>query len=757
MEDHLNRCAECRMVFAGLRGERKVIPMPRRNVRWWPVWAAVAAVFFATVYIARDRIDALLAPGGPRATVASVSGGLYRVSEGILQEGAPVGEGEVIRTAPGARAVLRLADGSLVEANERTELFLHAAWSGQVVSLQRGDIIVRAAKQRRGHLRVQTRDSVASVKGTVFAVSSGIAGTVVSVVEGSVAVDQPGVKVVLSPGQQAASNPALASSVRVAVAWSPDAATYESLLASVAKLEKQISVIASPALRTQSSLLQYLPSDAVIYGAVPNLSGTIRQAMSLAEQESAQSPVFGQWWNSDAGRDLRKLIEQIQAITPLLGDEIVYGFSAGVPGTRDQIPMVIAEVRPGKSGELSGAMAALGGGTGAVPFPYHLTDNLLIISDSPEHLQWMLDHLGEGAGTPFAAAIADRYQRGVGWLLGLDMAPALTAAPGSTETAFADAQQMKYLFIEQRTVEGVDENELTLAFKGPRMGMASWLASAGSGGAAEYLPGDCLFAAYASTREPQQLFEELTAQLAKSQPSFSGDLAAAESKLGISSKDLAAAFGTESAFALEGFSVTGPVWVLAVLVNNPAVLDDSIRRLVDLHNAGLGPENQSRKIVTEQETADGRVWTTLKSGASPLSVTWTYDRGYLVAASDRGTATRAIGIRGGGSPLVWSSAFQQQLPSSTGLHPSGFAWLNTKGVLEGFAQLAPSPALQQLMAERDPILVVFDGTAEQIHAASRTRLSGLVVDVMMLESLSRTRTGPQAENLRLGGLQPGTR
>ena len=70
-----------------------------------------------------------------------------------------------------------------------------------------------AAKQRRGHLRVLTRDSIASVKGTVFAVSAGLGGSVVSVVEGSVAVSQPGREVLLSPGQQAASNPALASSV----------------------------------------------------------------------------------------------------------------------------------------------------------------------------------------------------------------------------------------------------------------------------------------------------------------------------------------------------------------------------------------------------------------------------------------------------------------------------------------------------------------------------------------------------------------
>jgi hypothetical protein len=32
--------------------------------------------------------------------------------------------------------------------------------------------------------------------------------------------------------------------------------------------------------------------------------------------------------------------------------------------------------------------------------------------------------------------------------------------------------------------------------------------------------------------------------------------------------------------------------------------------------------------------------------------------------------------------------------------------------------------------------VVFDGTPEQIHAASRNRISGLIMDMMLLQSLS---------------------
>src|SRR4029079_18314629 len=221
-----SRCPACRAYLADMKGERTVIPMPvRTSSRWIRRGAllAAAASLVAALYIGRDTIDAMMAPGGPRATVVSADGGLYRLSEGTLAPGAAIGERESLRTGPGAHAVLRLADGSMVDVNERTELYVTAAWSGQAIHLQRGDIIVKAAKQRRGHLRVLTRDSIASVKGTVFAVSTGLGGSVVSVIEGSVAVDQPGRNVLLKPGQQAASNSALTSSVEAAIAWSPSA------------------------------------------------------------------------------------------------------------------------------------------------------------------------------------------------------------------------------------------------------------------------------------------------------------------------------------------------------------------------------------------------------------------------------------------------------------------------------------------------------------------------------------------------------
>jgi hypothetical protein len=548
VEDHLGRCPGCRARIAELKGGRTVVAMPRRSSSrrvQWAGLAAAAALLLSILYLGRGAIDRTMAPGGPRATVVSANGSLYRLPMGALQAGAEIGEHESLRTGPGAHAMLRLADGSVVDMNERTELFVTAAWSGQAIHLQRGDIIVKAAKQRRGHLRVLTRDSIASVKGTVFAVSAGMGGSVVSVVEGSVAVNQPGTEVLLSPGQQAASSPALASSVASAVAWSPEAESYLELLTSLGKIERELNFPAE--LRTTPTLLSYLPAGVVVYGTIPNPGVTIGRALSLAEEQSAQNAAFGAWWSSEAGQRLREMTDRIQTVNPLLGDEIV--FCASLPGTGEAVPIVMAGVRPGKRVELSSALAGLFAAAGEAPPAYSVSDDLMIVSSSPSNLAWALAHLGQAAGSPFAAALVNRYQRGVGWLIGMDVSPVVKMASGddAPSTELAGMIGMKYVFLEQRAPAGGVENEVTFAFQGARSGMGSWLADAGSGGAAEYLPADVLVGAYVSTREPLQLFEEFAAQITRSDPNFERNMATMDEKLGTGFvQNLAGALGTEA-------------------------------------------------------------------------------------------------------------------------------------------------------------------------------------------------------------------
>jgi hypothetical protein len=586
---------------------------------------------------------------------------------------------------------------------------------------------------------VLTRDSVASVKGTIFAVSAGMGGSVVSVVEGSVEVNQPGTERLLTPGQQAASMPALTTSVEQAISWSPEAPYYLELLGSLAKIERELANLPAD-LRTKSSMLPYLPAGAIVYGTIPNPDLTIGLALSLADDQSVQNATFGAWWNSETGQQLRQMTDRLQSVSRLLGDEIVFSVSNGPDGPT---PIVMARVQSGMRAPLTSALAELFAAAGETPAAASVSDELMVISNSSSHLTWALGQLSQGAGSPFAVAIGERYKRGVGWLIAID-APPLVAAAAEDDAppiALAGMMGMKYLFLEQRAPAGAVENEVTFAFNGPRTGMGSWLADAGSGGAAEYLPADALMAGYVSTREPLQLFEDFTAQITRSEPDFMTNLARVEEKLGAGFfQNLTAALGTEAAVALTGFSTSGPTWMMASLVNSPAVIDSSLEKLVDTYNAELAADEQSKRIVLTQESVNGRIWHTLKPAELPVGITWTYDQGYLVGGSDRGVAERAIATRNGGSPLVWSPAFLGQLPSSAGLHPSAFGWVNTKGALGMLATLAP-PALKELLNGRDPILVVFDGKPDLIHGASRTRITGMIMDAMLLDSLSRATMG----------------
>ena len=733
LEDHLGRCSECRRLFAEAKGERKVVAMPeaRRGARpAWIKWAVAAGVALAALYTGRDRIDGALAPSGPRATVADIRGNLYRVSEGVIQPGAALADGEIVRTGTGARATLKLMDGSLVEINERTELSVHAAWSGQTVRLDRGDVIVQAAKQRRGYLRVATRDSIASVKGTTFAVSSGSAGSLVSVVEGRVDVQQPGTRRLLEPGQQAATSESLASvPVREAVSWSENADKYYELLAEFMTIEKQIADMPDQALRTQPRLLRYLPATAFIYGAIPNISGTVREALRIVESRTRDNATLREWWESPEAAEMRKLLDNVQTIAPLLGDEIVFVLAVNPARTTDRIPIVLAEVQSGRADALKAALDKVALQTDT-RLQYRIAGDLLTVSENPEELAAALALLGTGATGPFAVEIGRRYQRGVGWLFGFDV-PALTAnehidAGGATLLGLA---RMRHLFFEQRSTHGTQDNEATLTFQGQRTGIASWLATPGAAGSAEYISSEAVFALSASTRNPRQAFDELLASLGTAAGNLPAELREFETETGINiANDIAAALGTDFTLIVERPAIPLPAWVGVMEVLNPAVLDATIRRVVDTANL----KDTQHQHTLGQETVNGRVWMTLKSTGTPgVTLYWTYDRGYLIASTDRATAARAIATRENGTPVIRSARFRQALPGSGSLHYSGFVWVNAQGALRDLAGLVENPALKTLLENRDPALIVLNGETERIHAASRTRLTSLLLDVLV--------------------------
>src|SRR5205085_8506966 len=124
---------------------------------------------------------------------------------------------------------------------ERSEFSVSENMRGVTIKLDRGDVIVEAAKQHNGKLYVQTADALVSVKGTIFSVESGTKGSRVSVVEGEVKVDHAGKNETLLPGDQTTTNPGLdKTSVQQNVAWSRNASRYVNLVAELAKLRHDV-------------------------------------------------------------------------------------------------------------------------------------------------------------------------------------------------------------------------------------------------------------------------------------------------------------------------------------------------------------------------------------------------------------------------------------------------------------------------------------------------------------------------------------
>jgi uncharacterized protein (TIGR03435 family) len=116
---------------------------------------------------------------------------------------------------------LVLPDDSHVEMRVQTELSLERAADGLRILLKKGSILVSAAKQRTGHLYVQTKDVSVSVVGTVFLVRAEEQGSRVAVIEGEVHVQEGTTTERLLPGEQVATSSRMAAHPVVEdISWS---------------------------------------------------------------------------------------------------------------------------------------------------------------------------------------------------------------------------------------------------------------------------------------------------------------------------------------------------------------------------------------------------------------------------------------------------------------------------------------------------------------------------------------------------------
>ena len=773
VEDHLRECAACRAAFREPGGRQLSIlpwrvaspqakPEPRRFGRY----AVAASVLLALGLGAWGVRQAFFGvPAGDRASVQSVSGALHRLDNGrslALAPGAALGEGDLVRTARGARAVLRLRDGSRLEMSERAELSVTARGNDTTIHLERGSIIVEAAKRRSGHLLVASGDCTVSVTGTVFSVNHGIKGSRVSVLEGQVRVAQGGDETVLAPGEQWTTSDAVGEiPLGDEVAWSADADRHLALIAEWGALRQKWTAVEMPGVRYESRLVSAMPESTVVFASLPNYGESLAQAHRLFEERLQESPVLREWWRQvDPARhgapSLADVIDKIRSLSEFLGDEVV--LAAVDEGQAHRIvPVLVAEVtRPGLREFLESELASEAGQQGrprlrivgedaageASPgemalFVLLRPGLVAMATDEKTLLALAARREGGGAGldrTPFGQRILEAYPGGVGLLFAADLGH-MTATLAKTGDPQDPRQQqalhrsgldgLRYLVLERKVVAAESQTQAVLAFAGARRGIASWLAAPAPMGALDFVSPHAQGAAAFVFKGPSLVFDDLVALMATSDSKARDELARLESELDLNLReDLAATLGGEFAVALDGPLLPTPAWKLVVEVYDPARLQSSLELLVSRANdealsAGRGG------LRLESEQVGEETYHSLRGERLPFELHYAFAGGYMVAAPSRALVMRAIRTRDSGDTLASSAPFRALFPPDRDAHVSGLVYQNMGPTITsllqapGASQLSPGQrqSFEALTASARPTLVSIYGEDEGIRVA----------------------------------------
>lgn len=703
VHDHLHSCVACRRAYSG-SGER-VLAMPRRSPVRWPAWVAAAAAAAVMLYALPPVLERGLAPAGMRGTVVSIDGSLAAVlSDGaaLLSVGAELAEGQTVRTGPASRAVVRLRDGSLVEMAERSVLAIHEGWRNKTVRLERGNVIVEAAKQRSGRLEVATADALVRVKGTIFGVSAGWAGSRVSVIEGVVEVQEAGASTVtLTRGDQKATGTSpQAAAVADDVSWSANAARYAALLADLRDVHEQIARIPMPGLRYSTRLLDRVPPSSAAVAAMPNLRQVLSEANRIFEDKARQSSVMAEWWNNSGAVEMRQAVDRALAIGAFLGDEIV------VAMPRQGTPVLLAELRPEVRREEFSAELTRAGFPGAMAFE----GNLVAVGSAavPPPAGFL--------ASPLGARMLENYRAGAGLLFAMNVEQMrFGSVSPPVGAAVTGLDNVRFVVAEQKGPLAAPVHTADLAFDGPRHGLASWLAAPAPMGSLEFVSAGASFAASFVTRDPREMLNELSA--VGFLPAGLADVFRRESGVDLI-EDLAGSLGGEVMVALDGGLLPTPAWKVAVEVERAELLQQALDRAAEAAGVALS-----------RETVDGRVFYTLASGAMPVH--YTFADGYWLLGANRALLLTAIANRAAALTLPRSAAFRAQLPADGPSFFSGLFYYNL-GVtigpvvdqLKATGMLAPDQQepLQVFTANRAPGLVYVYASPDNLRAGSQSPL-----------------------------------
>ncbi len=739
--DHTHECIPCRRALKEARSRAATLPRPtaqkaKKSFNIQPVvlrWGVAAVLVLGFGLLAFPVLQNYLPFGGEfEATVQAAEGQVYQIldTQSIsLGTGQQLQRGEKIRTAKDAYALVRLGDGSTIEMKDRSELSITNNAQGTTIHLNRGSIVVEAAKQRGTRLFVDTGDSLVTVTGTIFSVNNGTKGSRVSVIEGEVRLDHGGANHIVRGGEQVTTNKAIKTiPVKEEVAWSRKSATYAETLAALTALNTELSKVGKPELRSSTRLLDLMPADTVFYAALPNLTSTIAESHRIMQERVQQNAALREWWAKEhAGRGpkMDQVIGTVREFGDYLGDEIAVSLSMdqkGEPtaplvlaqlkdsaGFREFVERQIAQYQTEGKGPAIKFVADPASVTAVTPEDKRneelyvwINSDLFAASPRLQQLQQVAELVRHGGTSEFTASqfhnrIAHVYAEGAG----LVVAANLERVIEQTKTLRAqgeDAQKhenalerlgilsVKYFVLDQKDTAGKTNTRAVLSFNQSQRGIPSWLAAPGPMGSLEYVSPDANVVAGFVVKDPVSLVDDLIGAIETVSPDLRKNLDQLQAERGLDlRRDFAAPLGGEFAFAIDGPILPTPSWKLVFEVNSPEHLQGTLERVIVEINKEAAKHGKAG-LIWDQAEIGGRTYYTLKSADfGLLEVNFTYINGYLVMGPSRGLVERAIRSSEAGHSLLRSSRFVAGLPADGNANFSAVFYHNLAPLVQPFA------------------------------------------------------------------------
>jgi ferric-dicitrate binding protein FerR (iron transport regulator) len=758
VKNHLRECVSCRNQAEGRTNVVSWVRTPdARRAASWRGFAAVAAAIVVAVLGLTINNAYFVVPAGARASVQTVDGIVYRVTpegERVAVVGDQLNEADVLRTTSGGHAFLKMTDGSIIEANERTELSLAARGKNATLELTRGAVIVKAAKRDAGHLYVKTPDCRVAVTGTVFAVGAGVKGSRVSVLEGAVRVAYGANDDVLHSGEQVSTSANMEYvPVSEDIAWSRDLPKHLELLSQFARLQKRLDQVQMPGPRFNSTLIGRVPSDAVFYASLPNAGQALEEANRILQDQIQQSDALRQWFahgKSDTN-DLNEAVAKIRQLSDYLGEEVV---AVGFSGKRSGVAMVAEVARPGLQDFLQNQFAKLSSDGGLVVVDEAgltslpatnkkmialVRHDVAVFASDRDVLARVNAQLNSGTAglqsTEFGQRLMDSYSRGAGFLLAADLGRLI--ASGESHKAQRTArhldqsglQDMRYLVVEHREINGVPDNHMVVDFAGTRRGVASWLAAPAPMGSLQFVSRNASLAMAFIAKEPALVLDDIFSMTQGDAAKQKAELADAESKLKVSIRqDLAAQFGGDAVLALDGPVLPTPSWKLVVEVHDANALAASLQKFATGVNEEAQRHGRPGVELRSEDVNGQRYYALIPREVKATAVYYTFASGYMIVGPNRAMLMNALRTRMTGDSLANSGDFKALLPKDQHANYSMIAYQNLSPILQPLlSQLNGEQAklVQELAADSRPSVICAWGHENSIEAATNSRLLGL--------------------------------